>query len=364
MKKIFIITSFVVSSLFSFGQMDYKFNYQAVVRNGSGALVSNGANVAFRLSILEGSATGTPLYVETQTAIVNNNQGLVNLIIGDGIATTGVMLFSANFQDLSLDRYLKVEVDPTGGTSYSDMGATKLQFVPFAAHSFTSSYAESAANGTQWDNGASNSISYSSGNVNIGTNTPLTSGTLNVEQSIASGSVSEVTQTNTNSNAIAFRARTLTTGFTGQAIHGQNSGGGYGIVGSTLGTTTGIGVHGTSSGNSGFGVYGLGATGVSARSNATNGIAIDLDGFIKVNGTKTAFKTTPLVSAVSNITLSYGGASSTDMVFVTPVNSSTTMPSWSLIWTSPNWVLWNASDDAIPSNFPAGTSFNVLIIKQ
>jgi hypothetical protein len=101
-----------------------------------------------------------------------------------------------------------------------------------------------------------------------------------------------------------------------------------------------------------------------ATSFATNGIAIELDGFLKVSGTKTAFKTSALAASASNITLSYGGASSTDMVFVTPVNSSTTMPSWSLIWSGTAWQLWNASDDGIPSNFPAGTSFNILVIKQ
>lgn len=367
MKKILIIVSILASSFNSFSQMDYKFNYQAVVRDGSGTLVPNGSTVAFRLSILAGSAAGSTMYAETQSAVINNNQGLVNLVIGDGTPTLGASLFSANFQDLTLDRYLKVEVDPSGGTNYTDMGATKLQFVPFAAHSFTSSlaeYAETAGNGTQWEDGASNSISYADGNVNIGTETPIGNSSLNVEQSLTSGIVADVTQTNTSASATAFRARNMTSGFTGQAIIGENFGGGYGIVGNTLGTTTGIGVHGYSAGIAGFGVYGQGATGVSARSTAANGVAIDLDGFIRVNGTKTAFKTAPLVSAVSNITLVYGGASSTDMVFVTPVNTSSTMPSWSLIWTSPNWVLWNASDDAIPSNFPAGTSFNVLIIKQ
>ena len=345
MKKILIIVSILASCLNGFSQMDYKFNYQAVVRDGSGTLVPNGSTVAFRLSILAGSAAGSTMYAETQSAVINNNQGLVNLVIGDGTPTLGASLFSANFQDLTLDRYLKVEVDPSGGTNYTDMGATKLQFVPFAAHSFTSSlaeYAETAGNGTQWEDGASNSISYADGNVNIGTETPVGNSSLNVEQSLTSGIVADVTQTNTSASATAFRARNMTSGFTGQAIIGENFGGGYGIVGNTLETTTGI----------------------SARSTATNGVAIDLDGFIRVNGTKTAFKTAPLVSAVSNITLVYGGASSTDMVFVTPVNTSSTMPSWSLIWTSPNWVLWNASDDAIPSNFPAGTSFNVLIIKQ
>lgn len=357
-----LFATFLTFTFCGFSQMNYKFNYQAVVRNGAGTLVPNGSSVSFKLSILEGSAFGTVLYAETQSAIVNNNQGLVNLIIGDGTAIVGAILFSANFQDLSQDKYLKVEVDPTGGSSYANMGATKLQFVPYAAHAFTASFAE---NGTQWEDGASSSINYTSGNVNIGTATPSGTSPLNVEKSLTSGNVMSVTQSNTatGTGGPVF-VRNSTTGLTGYAIRAENSGGGFGIQGSTFGATSGIGVQGHSTGNSGFGVYGLGAVGVSARSSITNGIAIDLDGYIRVNGTKTAFKTPAIVAPSSNITLSYTGAASTDMVFVTPVNTSTVMPSWSLIWTSPNWVLWNASDDAIPSNFPAGTSFNVLIIKQ
>lgn len=365
MKNAILSLAFLLLAFIGFSQYDYKFNYQAVVRNGAGALVANGSTVSFRISILEGSATGTVLYRETQDVVVNNPHGIVNLVIGDGVATVGTILFSGNFADLSQDKFLKIEVDPSGGTSYTDMGATKLQFVPYAAHAFTSSRAEFAENGTQWADGAGSSISYTSGNVNIGIAAPTGTSTLNIEKSTSTDHVMSVMQTGNSggSSKAAIYGHNNATGSSGAGIIGHHLTDGTGVVGRVGGS--GIGVFATAGGVNGTGVYANGATAVKAISVGTTGISIELDGFMKVSGTKkTAFKTTPLVAPTSNITLTYAGAAATDMVFVTPVNTSTTMPSWSLIWTSPNWVLWNASDDAIPSNFPAGTSFNVLIIKQ
>jgi uncharacterized cupredoxin-like copper-binding protein len=48
MKKAILLTVFVLVAFIGFSQFNYKFNYQAVVRNGAGALVPNGANVSFR----------------------------------------------------------------------------------------------------------------------------------------------------------------------------------------------------------------------------------------------------------------------------------------------------------------------------
>ena len=365
MKIVILSAAFMLLTLCCFSQYDYKFNYQAVVRSGTGTLVPSGSTVSFRISILEGSDLGAVLYRETQSVVVNNPQGIVNLVIGDGVATVGTILFSGNFEDLSQAKFLKIEVDPAGGTAYTDMGATKLQFVPYAAHAFTSSHAEFAENGTQWADGAGSSISYTSGNVNIGITAPTGTSSLNIEKSTSTDHVMSVMQTGNSGGAskAAIYGHNNATGTSGVGVIGNHLTDGTGVVGRVGGNGTGI--FGTAGGVNGTGVYANGATAVRAISVGSTGVSIELDGFMKVSGTKrTAFKTTPLVTATSNITLTYAGAAATDMIFVTPVNTSTTMPSWSLIWTSPNWVLWNASDDAIPSNFPAGTSFNVLIIKQ
>ena len=59
-----------------------KISYQAVVRNSSNALVTN-QQVGMKISILQGSATGIPMYGETHTATTNAN-GLISIAIGTG----------------------------------------------------------------------------------------------------------------------------------------------------------------------------------------------------------------------------------------------------------------------------------------
>ena len=74
-----IITLFIILFLAasSFAQAPQKMSYQAVIRNTSGALVTS-TSVGMKISILQGSATGTVAYSETQTASTNAN-GLVSL---------------------------------------------------------------------------------------------------------------------------------------------------------------------------------------------------------------------------------------------------------------------------------------------
>jgi hypothetical protein len=59
-----------------------RFSYQALIRDEANQLL-NSQSVGIRLSILQGSATGTPVYVETHTASTSSN-GLVSLQVGEG----------------------------------------------------------------------------------------------------------------------------------------------------------------------------------------------------------------------------------------------------------------------------------------
>lgn len=126
MKKLIILSSFLLFSAFVFSQAPNKFSYQSVIRDVSGALVQNHA-VGMKISVLKGSA---PVYVETHTATTNAN-GLVSVEVGGGSAVSGVF---ANI-DWSDGTYnLKTETDPSGGTSYSITGTTQLVSVPYALH--------------------------------------------------------------------------------------------------------------------------------------------------------------------------------------------------------------------------------------
>jgi hypothetical protein len=123
-----------------YAQAPNKFSYQAVVRNASNTIVAN-SNVGLRISILQTSASGTAVYVETQTATTNIN-GLVGIIIGNGTVVSG-NLSTINWSNGIY--FIKTETDPTGGTNYTITGTTQLLSVPYAINAATATTALSAA---------------------------------------------------------------------------------------------------------------------------------------------------------------------------------------------------------------------------
>ncbi len=144
----------------SFAQSPKKLSYQAVIRNSADSLVTNHI-VGMRISILHNSATGTPVYVETQTPTTNAN-GLVSIEIGGGTLVSGS--FSA-IDWANGPYFIKTETDPTGSTSYTITGTSQLLSVPYAL------YAESSGDTTMWKKNASD-IYYNNGKVGIGTASP------------------------------------------------------------------------------------------------------------------------------------------------------------------------------------------------
>ncbi len=129
MKKIFtLLMAFTVTTLM-FSQVPQKMSYQAVIRNAGNSLIVNHA-VGMRISILQGSATGNPVYVETQTPTTNGN-GLATLQIGEGVVVSG-SISSIDWSNGPF--FLKTETDPAGGTSYSIAGTSQLLSVPYALY--------------------------------------------------------------------------------------------------------------------------------------------------------------------------------------------------------------------------------------
>ena len=129
MKKTFTLVTALLFSLISVAQAPEKMTFQAVVRDASNALLVN-QNIGMQVSILQGSATGTALYVETHAPASNDN-GLVTLEIGSGTVILG------DFSTIDWNNgpfYIKSETDPNGGTSYSIAGTSQLMSVPFALH--------------------------------------------------------------------------------------------------------------------------------------------------------------------------------------------------------------------------------------
>jgi hypothetical protein len=139
-------------------------SYQAVIRNSSNALIISKA-VGMRISILTGTLTGSPVYVETQTPTTNIN-GLASLEIGSGTVVSG------NFSTInwaSGPYFIKTETDPAGGTNYSITGTSELMSVPYAL--FSGNGTSGASN--NWTLSGSDIYANTTGNIGIGTATPL-----------------------------------------------------------------------------------------------------------------------------------------------------------------------------------------------
>ena len=160
MKKLFTLLVIMALTISVFAQAPQKMSYQAVIRNSSGQLVTNHV-VGMRISILQGSTTGTPVYVETQTPTTNAN-GLATIEVGGGTVITGTFV-GINWS--SGTYFIKTETDPAGGTSYTITGANQILSVPYAL------YSKAAGNGSLWSQSGSN-IYHSSGNVGIGISDP------------------------------------------------------------------------------------------------------------------------------------------------------------------------------------------------
>lgn len=161
MKKIYTVIALVAFSLGIFAQAPEKMSYQAVVRDGSDALVVSTA-IGMQISILQTTSTGTAVYVETQTPTTNAN-GLVSIEIGSGTVVSGTF----NTIDWSSDSYfIKSEIDPLGGTAYTITGANQLLSVPYALFSKNSG----GVAGAEWNTSGNNIRNTNTGSVVVGSN--------------------------------------------------------------------------------------------------------------------------------------------------------------------------------------------------
>jgi len=109
-------------------QSPEKMSYQAIVRNSNNEPVTN-KEIGMRISILQGSPDGTPVYIESQTP-TSTSYGLVILEIGTGNTTDDFS--SIDWSNGSY--YIKTETDLTGGTNYTISGTVQLLSVPYALY--------------------------------------------------------------------------------------------------------------------------------------------------------------------------------------------------------------------------------------
>jgi uncharacterized protein (TIGR02145 family) len=115
--------------------------YQAVARNGQGQPLAN-ANVKVRFSILDSTATGTAVYVESHTT-TTSALGLFTANVGMGTPSTGTfnsINWGQNF------KFLKVELDTTAtGNNYIDIGTQQMMSVPYALYAANANFSLNGA---------------------------------------------------------------------------------------------------------------------------------------------------------------------------------------------------------------------------
>ena len=137
-KSVTLVTLFFVSFPI-LAQSPKQISYQAVIRDANNELLQNKA-LGVQISILKNSIEGDAIYIETHTIVTNDN-GLLTLSIGSGAMVSG------DFQELDWtngSHFIKIDVDPNGGTSYNITHTSQLLSVPYALHANT---ADSVAGG-------------------------------------------------------------------------------------------------------------------------------------------------------------------------------------------------------------------------
>ncbi|MFN8155082.1 MAG: tail fiber domain-containing protein [Bacteroidia bacterium] len=172
----FLFVFLLLISMQGMSQAPASIPYQAVARDTAGNFLAN-HTLSLRFSIHTGTPSGTIVYRETHSA-TTNTLGLFTANIGQGIPVTGT-LAGVNWANGA--KFLEVELDTTGGSSFISMGTTQLNSVPYALFSAKSgNLGDGSAtgntpywNGTTWVTNNSN-IYNNGGNVGVGTTTPAT----------------------------------------------------------------------------------------------------------------------------------------------------------------------------------------------
>jgi hypothetical protein len=127
MKILLSIAAFAISLMIA-GQQPESFNYQAIVHDAEGGVVS-ARTVSLRVSIIAGSVYDSVVYMESHK-VTTSKAGLVSINIGNGTDKSA----SFNSIDWGSEKYfLRVEADITGGSDYKEIATTQILNVPFVA---------------------------------------------------------------------------------------------------------------------------------------------------------------------------------------------------------------------------------------
>jgi uncharacterized protein (TIGR02145 family) len=136
-------------SLLTFAQTPKTISYQGVARNATGQPIQN-QSIKIKLSLLETAISSNSLYTETHTP-TTTGQGLFALQIGSGTVLSG------NYNSLNWSngpKFVKTEIDPTGGDNFILSTTNPLNAVPFALFASSGTPGPQGPQGLKGDSGA------------------------------------------------------------------------------------------------------------------------------------------------------------------------------------------------------------------
>jgi hypothetical protein len=135
MKKLLLLACFLVALIgTSYSQAPAMFNYQAVARNTSGAVIAN-QQVGLKISIRDGGPQGNIVYQELHDSVPTNSFGIITIVVGGGIIMQGDM---NTINWASASKFMQVEFDAANNGNFVNMGTTQLLSVPYSMYAQTS----------------------------------------------------------------------------------------------------------------------------------------------------------------------------------------------------------------------------------
>jgi len=136
MRKLFSIFGMLALCAMLFAQTPSAFKYQAVARNQSGEVMAD-QPMSIRISVLKGAQVE---YSEVHS-ITTNDLGLFTVEVGRGSPISGTFFDIVWNED---PHFIRVEVDPNGGSNFVYLGISELLTVPYAMHAETVTYNDDA----------------------------------------------------------------------------------------------------------------------------------------------------------------------------------------------------------------------------
>eukprot|EP01035_Chromulina_nebulosa_P021304 gene21304-27601_t len=137
----------------SYAQTPQGIPYQAVARNSGGAILASTA-ISVRFTIRDSVATGAIKYRETHSA-TTTAQGLFSVNVGQGTPVSGTF---TSIKWGTNAKFMQVEIDPAGGSSYIDMGTQQMMSVPYALNTGSMKLTVSTTGDTLYSGGGNSII--------------------------------------------------------------------------------------------------------------------------------------------------------------------------------------------------------------